>query len=104
MKYCSCCHQKKPLSEFNKDKSRKDGYYIYCRECSHKKQKESLSKKEERIIAKADKVIGGYKISILNHASRTEKLYNIESTEGNYYGTNEKLEFFNYLRGILNDR
>lgn len=101
MRICRCCHKELPLSAFNKDKSRKDGYYIYCRECSHKKQKESISKQEERTIARADEIIGGYKISILNHASRIEKKYNVTSTNGNYYATNDKVEFFNYLRGIL---
>ena len=30
-----------------------------------------------------------------------EKKYNVTSTDGNYYATNDKGEFFNYLRGII---
>lgn len=100
-KVCSHCHQRKPLKDFNKDKSRKDGYYIYCRDCAHEKQKESLSKQEERRILKADKVIGGYKVSILNHPSRTESKFNIVGTDGYYYATNEANDFMDILRGLV---
>jgi hypothetical protein len=68
---------------------------------SYYTDKQYLEKKYEQAIKKADEIIGGYKISILNHASQTEKKYNITSTDGNYYATNDKGEFFNYLRGIL---
>ncbi len=33
MKICSKCDKEKDESEFNKDKNRKDGLIIYCREC-----------------------------------------------------------------------
>lgn len=32
-KQCSRCKQPKPLSEFYKDKTTKDGYYYYCKKC-----------------------------------------------------------------------
>lgn len=37
MKICSRCRQEKPLSEFTKDKSRKDGLYLNCRECERER-------------------------------------------------------------------
>ena len=36
MKYCKKCNTEKPKSEFNKDKTRKDGLHTYCRECTKK--------------------------------------------------------------------
>lgn len=33
MKICNKCKQEKPLSEFNKNKSYKDGLDCYCKEC-----------------------------------------------------------------------
>ena len=36
-KLCSCCSVELPVASFAKDKSRKDGYYFYCRLCCSKK-------------------------------------------------------------------
>lgn len=33
-KHCSKCKQIKPISDFGKDKSRKDGHCHYCKECA----------------------------------------------------------------------
>lgn len=100
-KICAKCHQAKPVSEFNKDKSRKGGYYIYCRECAKVKQKESYKRQEDKKILKAEKVIGGYKVAILNHPSRTERKFNIVGTDGYYYATNEANDFMDILRGLV---
>ena len=35
MKHCPGCGSSKELSDFNKDKSRKDGYNGYCRKCAN---------------------------------------------------------------------
>jgi len=40
MKKCSKCRFSKPLSEFNKDKGKKDGLQGYCRDCSNKNSKQ----------------------------------------------------------------
>ena len=101
MRICRCCHKELPLRAFNKDKSRKDGYYIYCRDCAHKKQKESISKQEERTIARADEIIGGYKISILNHASQTEHKFTIIGTDGFLYQTNDRDDFYKQLKLLV---
>jgi len=49
-KYCNCCGETKPLSDFNKNKRSKDGHYYYCSKCANKKSKKSYYKKssEER--------------------------------------------------------
>ena len=36
MRYCSKCKIEKEKSEFNKDKSNKDGLCVWCRECRNK--------------------------------------------------------------------
>lgn len=36
-KVCSRCRRELPISEFCKDKSRKDGLYCYCKKCTSKK-------------------------------------------------------------------
>jgi hypothetical protein len=33
MKVCTRCHSQKPLSEFSKDRRRRDGLRQYCKEC-----------------------------------------------------------------------
>jgi hypothetical protein len=38
-KECSMCKTKKPLSEFYRDKSRKDGLHYACKECNRKYQR-----------------------------------------------------------------
>ena len=39
-KKCNCCNILKPLSEFHKDNSKKDGVSTYCKYCRNKQQKE----------------------------------------------------------------
>ena len=39
MKICSKCKTEKELSEFNKDKTRTDGYSYLCKFCLKQKQK-----------------------------------------------------------------
>ena len=40
MKYCSSCKEHKPLSEFNKNKKKKDGLQTTCRSCNATRSKE----------------------------------------------------------------
>lgn len=106
MRICPCCHKKLPLSEFYRDKSQKDGFYRICKNCRKERNTrldtgEIFPHKVEINLDYENKIIGGYKVSILNYPSRTEKKYTIAGTDGNYYATNDKGEFFNYLRGIL---
>lgn len=34
MKYCKKCDSEKPIDDFNKDKSRPDGLFLYCKQCT----------------------------------------------------------------------
>lgn len=43
-KACPQCKQKKSVSEFGKDKNRKDGHYPVCKECKNKKARQDYQK------------------------------------------------------------
>ena len=47
MKKCSKCKLEFPLTEFNKDRSRKDGYKYNCKSCARTIQTESRNKKPD---------------------------------------------------------
>jgi len=47
MKTCTFCKQQKPLSEFNKNRSRKDGLQTKCRPCGQAKFKEYYNDNKE---------------------------------------------------------
>ena len=49
VKKCYCCKKEKPLSEFSKDNKRKDGLFIYCKECQKQKYKIYYDKNKEHI-------------------------------------------------------
>ena len=44
IKICSCCKKELLLTEFSKDKSRKDGLYCYCKICNREANKKSNTK------------------------------------------------------------
>ena len=47
-KYCGTCEIKKPKSEFNKNKTKKDGLNSICRECSNDRSKKYYSENQEK--------------------------------------------------------
>jgi hypothetical protein len=50
LKFCPTCNQEKNIIEFNKNKTRKDGYQRECRECNHlHHNKHYHSKKSPRL-------------------------------------------------------
>ena len=50
MKVCSSCKQEKPLEDFYKDKSSKDGFTFTCKECSRERAlKHHYSNREDRL-------------------------------------------------------
>lgn len=52
-KECSCCHKIKPVSEFNKCKSKTDGLQVKCKECVKKYKEENKNRiKGEKNIMK----------------------------------------------------
>jgi hypothetical protein len=48
-KVCSCCKIEKPLSEFGKNRSTKDGHSIYCRDCQNEKMRASRGRKKDAL-------------------------------------------------------
>ena len=48
-KICSCCKNEKEITEFIKDKSRKDGYRIYCKKCKNIKDKIWGEKNKDKV-------------------------------------------------------
>jgi hypothetical protein len=52
MKYCSFCKQTKAITEFYKNKNRKDGYYIHCKQCKQIADKKTYQKHKEQRCSK----------------------------------------------------
>ncbi len=55
MKNCSQCNQIKPVSEFNKNSKKRDGYQSMCRDCSrsyYKNYYKTTNKERKRLYTK----------------------------------------------------
>jgi hypothetical protein len=48
MKKCQQCLSRKPLSEFNKNSSKRDGYQDWCRSCDNGRSREYYEENKER--------------------------------------------------------
>ena len=48
-KVCSKCRRELPISEFCKDKNRKDGLNIYCRQCASERRLEYYKNNKEHV-------------------------------------------------------
>lgn len=51
-KRCSKCGEVKALDEFCKDKNRKDGYFVYCRQCVSDKRKKYTQEHADELRVK----------------------------------------------------
>lgn len=110
-KVCRMCGRELPISAFPKDKGYKSGRSNQCRDCYNKQHKEALEKQRElgfclsakkrqerQAIADFDRLLGGFKVSILNYAKNREYKYTVASTKGDFFQTNSKEEFINFLK------
>ncbi len=52
MKICTKCKEQKPLGDFRKQSSTKDGLKYYCKECDDKTAKRYYEKNKKKIITK----------------------------------------------------
>jgi hypothetical protein len=62
MKKCTKCHIEKDVSEFNKNKSKKDGLQTLCKECGREKSKSYYKDNHDKHI----KEIGKRKKKVVN--------------------------------------
>lgn len=58
-KICSKCKKEKPISEFGKNKAKKDGLQAECKECKSAYNKLHYQKNKETYLAKAPSQFGG---------------------------------------------
>ena len=54
-KFCSRCEKTKPLTDFNRNKTSRDGVQTYCRECQRTHDKENYAKSAKRRKQIADR-------------------------------------------------
>jgi len=107
MKRCSKCGQLLPLDSFSKEPTYKDGYKTVCKKCTNEYSREYRARKKDRRktlleIKKREPeeyLLGGIKIYILNHAGDRECKFNVVSTSGEVFNTNNREKFFEFLRG-----
>lgn len=103
MKKCGNCGEFKPLSEFY---VRKTGKLTWaCKKCSNelatKWQKNNSEKDKQLSIENENNIIGGYKIYILNHVKKGEFKYNVISTIGTTFKSNDVNEFHKKIKEVL---
>lgn len=63
--------------------------------------RQALEHKYAEALKEADDIIGGYKISILNHPSQTEHKFTIIGTDGFLYQTNDRDDFYKQLKLLV---
>ena len=56
MKQCNKCNENKSLSEFNKNKTKPDGYQYYCRECEKVYKKKNYLHTKERYLERNSEI------------------------------------------------
>ena len=113
--YCRKCtneYQKmRRLGKSEKKVCRMCGRSNQCRDCQNKQHREALERrkengfclsekerKERQAIADFEQKLGGFKVSILNYAEKGEYKYTVASTKGDFFQTNSKEEFINFLK------
>jgi hypothetical protein len=106
-KVCSKCQETKPLSEFHKDKSKKDGLRKECKECRsrysqqyHKQNKEKINEYNKHWATENEDWLKNYyknyretnknKISIANKEYRTQNRDRLLEYNKIYYENNKE--------------
>ena len=69
MKICTNCKNNKELSNFNKNKSTKDGYALWCKNC----EKEYRILNKEKIKEKIKLIVNNTRTIINNTKKHTKK-------------------------------
>lgn len=107
MKRCSKCGQLLPLDSFSKEPTYKDGYKTICKKCTNEYSREYRAREKERRKTlleikkrEPEECLGGYRVYVLNHTKRGEFKYNVVSTKGGVFHTNNKGDFLSFLTEI----
>jgi hypothetical protein len=108
MKNCTKCKEKKPLTEYTKDKYKKDGFRTVCKVCTRHSQKKYYQKYSKKIIAWQKKYFQNNEEKV---RAQQKKYYQnntdkICARQKKYYENNtEKIRaYHNKYREIINDR
>lgn len=116
-KVCTRCKRYLPLDKFPKHQGYKYGVYSRCRECVNEQSREYYEKHRDYLqaynrqyraditnydIFKAEELLGGWRIYILNHFKQGESKYTaVKVATANVFRTNDKAEFLKYLEGEI---
>lgn len=105
MKECSKCHEIKPVVEFGKNRSRKDGLSYYCKKCHRKRVIEWESKNKDKMekyhieYNEQYKKNGGYKKYYQSHKEEMKK-YEREYREKNIEKIKKRVRALAYSKQI----
>lgn len=84
-KVCKKCGRELPISEFNKDKHRKDGLDYRCRECNKKRLRKFTSQKIQYIESEQWKAVVGYEgLYEVSNYGRVRSLGRIKTVKNRY--------------------
>lgn len=96
-KQCGKCREIKPIEEFHKSKSSKDGFYCQCKECSNKIKKEYYKEnKEERLDYRKNHYENNKEEMLLRQKGYNKKYYEnhkdkVKEKHKNYYEENKNI-------------
>lgn len=107
MKKCSYCGEEQPERFFTKDKRQKDGLCKVCKNCISLQSKGYTAEEIRDMFVDSQtgwRKLGGWKISILNHAKGEERRFNLVECGGKeVLATNDKNLFERRLKQIFDN-
>lgn len=111
---CRKCKQILPITDFYLNTGFPLGHSTDCLPCWQAKSRaykekarlekwKAKQKLKRQTLRDADYFLGGWNIYIQNHSKENEFKFNILSTRGEIYQTDDFNNFINYLKGNIND-
>ena len=105
---CAKCKKEKNIDDFYFFMS-KGHFDCYCKECKktmasdwQRTKPERQKEINERCVSKKENEaylpVGGWKMSVLNHTKKNEYKYTALNTDGQFYQTNSKEDFINFIK------
>ncbi len=80
-KICGRCHQRKPVTDFYKNRRAKDGYNIYCKACDRKRKREARKRYTHRIVLTEKKCSRCHKVFPIDNFTKNKAM---KDGYGNY--------------------